>query len=348
MDIKKRNINIDLIKCIAVFSVISIHFFANANFYNQKINNNIMYMHTTFRCLFMICVPLFLITTGYLMNKKSISKKYYLSIIRVLLIYLLTTISVLIYYLIKDNIPMTIKYFIKGITTFDTGYSWYIEMYLGLFLIIPFINLIYHNLKNKKEKKLLIITMLIITSLPGIANCKYRLIPDWYMQFYPLTYYFIGCYLSEYKININKYLNAFLFIISVSISGIINILLSYNDIFLRGIHNDWPSILNVVPTTLIFIFILNLDLTKAPHKIKKIIYKISELSLGTYLMSCIIDNFLYFDYYKGINFLSILGYFKIVPLTFILSLSLSMIINVIYKMIDKYIVNKLLTAFIKK
>lgn len=190
--------------------------------------------------------------------------------------------------------------------------------------------------------------MLIITSLPGIANCKYRLIPDWYMQFYTLTYYFIGCYLSEYKININKYLNAFLFIISVSISGIINILLSYNDIFLRGIHNDWPSILNVVPTTLIFIFILNLDLTKAPHKIKKIIYKISELSLGTYLMSCIIDNFLYFDYYKGINFLSILGYFKIVPLTFILSLSLSMIINVIYKMIDKYIVNKLLTAFIKK
>lgn len=57
-------------------------------------------------------------------------------------------------------------------------------------------------------------------------------------------------------------------------------------------------------------------------------------------MSYIIDNFLYFDYYRSINFLSILGYFKIVPLTFVLSLSLSMIINVIYKMIDKYIVNK--------
>ena len=331
MNIKKRNINIDLIKCIAVFSVISIHFFANTNFYNQKINNNIMYMHTTFRCLFMICVPLFLITTGYLMNKKSISKKYYLGVTRVLIIYLLTTISVLTYFLIKDNIPMTIKYFIKGITSFDTGYSWYIEMYLGLFLIIPFINLTYHNLKNKKEKKLLIITMLIITSLPGIVNCKYHLIPDWYIQFYPITYYFIGCYLSEYKININKYLNIFLFIISILISGIINILLSYNDVFLRGIHNDWPSILNVIPTTLIFILILNLDFTKAPSKIKKIICKISELSLGTYLMSYIIDNFLYFDYYRSINFLSILGYFKIVPLTFVLSLSLSMIINVIYK-----------------
>lgn len=26
---KKRNVNIDLVKCIAVFSVISVHFFAN-------------------------------------------------------------------------------------------------------------------------------------------------------------------------------------------------------------------------------------------------------------------------------------------------------------------------------
>lgn len=29
---RKRNINIDLIKCIAVFSVISVHFFANTDF----------------------------------------------------------------------------------------------------------------------------------------------------------------------------------------------------------------------------------------------------------------------------------------------------------------------------
>lgn len=32
---KKRNINIDLIKCIAVFSVISVHFFLNNGFYDM-------------------------------------------------------------------------------------------------------------------------------------------------------------------------------------------------------------------------------------------------------------------------------------------------------------------------
>lgn len=58
---KKRNINIDLIKCIAVFSVISVHFFANVGLYKNIINSTNMYIGIFFRTLFMICVPLVLI-----------------------------------------------------------------------------------------------------------------------------------------------------------------------------------------------------------------------------------------------------------------------------------------------
>lgn len=36
---KKRNINIDLIKCIAVFSVISVHYFACVSISFNIINN---------------------------------------------------------------------------------------------------------------------------------------------------------------------------------------------------------------------------------------------------------------------------------------------------------------------
>lgn len=77
---KKRNINIDLIKCIAVFSVISVHFFLNTDFYSRTIINTNMYIAVLFRTLFMICVPLFIISTGYLMKNKTLNKKYYLGI----------------------------------------------------------------------------------------------------------------------------------------------------------------------------------------------------------------------------------------------------------------------------
>lgn len=99
---KKRNINIDLIKCIAVFSVISVHFFLNNGFYEVPILGYKAYIGTIFRTLFMICVPLFIMTTGYLMKNKTLSKKYYLGLSRVLIIYLIDAvfISIIILFII--------------------------------------------------------------------------------------------------------------------------------------------------------------------------------------------------------------------------------------------------------
>lgn len=175
---RNRNINIDLIKCIAVFSVISVHFFANTGFYDKTILGNNMYVAVFFRTLFMICVPLFMITTGYLMKNKTLSKKYYLGISRVLIIYLLDAVLYLSYNILYLNQQLGIKRIVYNVLNFEIGYSWYVEMYIGLFLLIPFINLIYNNLKSKKQKQILIITMFILTSFQGIFNIKYSLIPD--------------------------------------------------------------------------------------------------------------------------------------------------------------------------
>lgn len=347
MEMKKRSINVDLVKTVAVFSVISVHFFLNAGFYSKIVSGSNMYLMTFFRTLFMICVPLFLITTGYLMKSKTLGKKYYLKISRVLIIYIIDAIMYLAYHALYLGESFSIKHIVRCILEFDIGYSWYIEMYIGLFLLIPFINLIYNNLKSKKEKQILILTMLLLTSFQGVFNIKYALIPKWWTNIYPLTYYFIGCYIKEYKINLKKYQNILILLTCLIISTLVNIYLSYDKNFVWSIHNDWGSILNVLTSTLVFIFIINLNLQNINIKLKKIISKISELSLGIYLTSSIVDNFLYSNYFADINLLSFIGYFKIVPLVFILSTSLSMIINIIYQTINKYIVNKANKVFTK-
>lgn len=138
-----------------------------------------------------------------------------------------------------------------------------------------------------------------------------------------------------------------LFIILLLISSIINLYFSKGSTFVWGIYNDWGCIFNVLTSVLVFIFIINLNLSKIPNKINRIISKISDLSLGIYLTSSVIDNFLYFHYFKNIDFFSFKGYLKIVPLVLILSTSLSIIINIIYKIIDKYIVKRMIKVFIK-
>jgi len=343
---KKRSINIDLIKTIAVISVISVHFFANTGFYDKNITGIDTYLMVFLRTLFMICVPLFMITTGYLMKNKKISKKYYIGILRVLITYLLIALIYLFYhcFYLKEA-SFSIKYIISSILRFDIGYRWYIEMYIGMFLIIPFINLIYNNLNTKKHKQALILTMLILTALPGLINFKYSLIADWWINLYPITYYFIGCYINEYKPKIGKLKNVFLLLITLIISTIVNILISNGTTFLRDVHNDWGSIFNVLTSVLTFILITNLNLDNVNKKISKLITKISELSLGMYLASSIVDNYIYFNALEEFSSCNFITYIIKVPIVIFLSLLISLFVNLLYKIINKYLIEKIMKRF---
>lgn len=69
--VKMRNKNIDLIKSTASFFVILIHFFLNTGFYNLKTINNIVTVSFILKNIAVVCVPLFLLVTGYLMNEKK-------------------------------------------------------------------------------------------------------------------------------------------------------------------------------------------------------------------------------------------------------------------------------------
>jgi len=188
---KQRNINIDLIKCIAVLSVICIHFFLNNSFYRVIINND-MYVSVFFRTAFMVCVPLFMLTTGYLMINKELSSKYYKGIVKTVSIYILASICCLIYRYAILNEAVTFKSALLGILDFSGApYAWYVEMYIGLFILIPFLNLAYNNLKNDKQRCVLLITMIFLTTLPSLFNLKYEILPHFWTKMYPLTYYFI-------------------------------------------------------------------------------------------------------------------------------------------------------------
>ena len=48
-------------------------------------------------------------------------------------------------------------------------------MYIGLFLLIPFLNAMWRGLKGQKQKILLIATLLALTTLPSLFN-----IYDWH------------------------------------------------------------------------------------------------------------------------------------------------------------------------
>lgn len=291
---KKRDSSLDLVRIAALFSVVSVHFFWNNGFYEEIVAGRNMYIMTVMRTLFLDCVPLFIVLTGFLMNKKTLTKKYYKGIIKTLETYLLACLLCEAYSCLFMDYPFSVKTVLSDVFKFTAApYAWYIEMYIGLFLLIPFLNILYHGLKSKKEKRILLLTLILMVSLPGVVNIRIKILPFWWENLYPVMYYFLGCYLNEYQVEIKRSVNIILLLAHLLIAGSLNYYLSYQTTYRRGVWDGWGCFLNLITTILVFCLVKGIRTDNWNDKVKKFLQHISGLCLGGYLCSWAADHIIY-------------------------------------------------------
>ncbi|WP_350493505.1 acyltransferase [Thomasclavelia cocleata] len=323
---RQRNNNIDLIKFIAIFMVILLHFFVYTGFYDLNRVDSISIISFILKQIAVICVPLFMMTTGYLMNKKEVSKKYFNKLLNTILTYVV--ISVICMFFLKYILCEQISFFqlIMGVFTFKTiKYSWYINMYIGLYLLLPFLNIIVDRVKeNKRIFIYLIILLSMFTSIPKFYDLWY-----WGKILYPINYYFIGAYFKYYSVDIKKYWFLIIFICILFTELLISIVLGMN----FHVFSDNNIIFNLIKSVSVFSFFLSL---KIDNNI--IIQKISRHTLSIYLVSFIIDSLVYkyfnmiFITYK-IRFFNIYIVFIIFILSIFFALFIDFIIGIMIKKI---------------
>lgn len=197
---------IDLVKVIAALFVPGIHFFLYSGFYQTPIQDNSYIFPILMRWLTYACVPIFMIVTGYNMKNKVISKKYFLSLIPVLFVYLVASIACAIFNHFHFMTQYTAYSFIKGLFMFtDAQYAWYVEYYLCLYLMIPLINAGWKGLGTKSARLFTVIAVFFISSMNesffiGPVDDQIRLCMGYFPRLYPIAYYLAGCYIREYPV----------------------------------------------------------------------------------------------------------------------------------------------------
>lgn len=150
------------------------------------------------RLSFMTCVPLFLLLTGYLMNHKQLGRHYYRGILHTLGIYGIISLFSVLYKILF--LGKKANFIVETLNYTGSQYAWYIEMYLGLFVLIPFLNVLWHGLESKKSKQTLLFTVFILVTVPSMSNIfGIKIMPEWWVNIWPLLYYFTGCYIEQYK-----------------------------------------------------------------------------------------------------------------------------------------------------
>lgn len=333
---KVRDLRLDLIRIFSLFCVICVHFFLNTGYYNNVVIGKRMAFMTIIRSFFMICVPMFITLTGYLMCNKKLSCRYYKGIIKIIVTYVLCSIVYLFFlkYYSKESISFSML--VVNILSYrGVPNAWYVEMYIGLFIFIPFLNMICNSIEEKKHFKLLLFTLLFLISFPGLLNIyKFdsiswwhqpsiddgyvKIFPAWWTGFYPLLYYFAGAYIRKYSSELNIKLLPSLFFLSlvVLINGVFSYYRSYNSQFIWGGWNNYDSLFVFIQTFLVFNIILKFRLDIKSKRIIGLFKVLSDSCFGGYLLSYIFD----FIIYARINQMAsdAVGRFKYIPVVFII------------------------------
>jgi surface polysaccharide O-acyltransferase-like enzyme len=137
------------------------------------------------------------------------------------------------------------------------NYAWYVEMYIGLFLLSPFLNIILEKLETGKQYLWLLGTMLFMTALPSVTTIN--LIPDYWTALYPFTMYVIGAGIRRFRPKVPVWLAALGVVATVCLLGLISLLSTdkkFSDGFTQGYGGFWVTLTG----TLVFLSLYRLEL----------------------------------------------------------------------------------------
>lgn len=318
----RRSCGLDVVRCFAILFVIGGHFFLHTSFNDTTFSSVSMFFLGMVQTLMLINVPLFLMLTGYLNINKEVNRKYYRNGIRVIISYLVISIITILfrkYYLGED---LSWFMWVRKILDFSAiPYAWYIEMWIGLFLLTPFLNILWKNIGTRRYKHILLLTLYLLTALPDFFNrYGFTLAPAYWEFTYPVAFFFMGAYIREYNPVIPlKWLVAAIVGICL-VNPTINIILFHHRPMLHLI-GDSNGLFGMPLAALFFLLTYKLDFSN--NCVRAMLAKISVLSLDMYLFSWIFDQIIYpfaAPYMPDMHSLSILIYYiTVISTIFILS-----------------------------
>lgn len=298
----KRIDGIDLVRSFAVAFVVLIHTMMFLGIWSHNLSGITTFSELMIYRLTWVCVPLFLMLTGYLNYKKEASKKYFVSIGKTFLIFLFYSLLVIIFRIVYQNEEISIWNGIKmilGNATQDR--AWYMNMYFGLVLVVPFINVAW-KMFNKQQKIIILIVLYLLTSVSKyiytisghLMDTPIVLISSYWWGLYFFVYYFLGAFIREYPIKIPKKIILLslivLLILHTSVYFMVNNNEQYGDMFLH--QTFWYDNPILFIEALLF-FLLFHDLKVKNKVVSSINREISLSALEIYLFSIITDTICY-------------------------------------------------------
>lgn len=351
----ERYAGVDIVKIIAMYSVLSLHFCLHAGYYSFPVRTLSGSLLSLFRITSYMCVPLFLTISGFLMHKAEFCAKHYIRAIPVAInSYLVGAVVILFKILyLKEKWPAFV--WIRSLYLFDQpSYGWYVNMYLSLLMLMPFINYAYRKLGSGKRKLAAMLVLAIVGNAAYTVNripvtvsgetANIGWVPSAFVSLWPVTYYWSGMMLAEYRPKINKGITALASLVILSFEVMVNfktVKPEEGGGWYTGFNFNNEDFLNVIAAA--FIFLTFYDITIKNKAVCRVLSAVAGLSMTVYLLSFIGDVLYVRHFINGENSPAIFvaRYFKIIPLHFLLTVLASFPINYLARQLGRLIAKPL-------
>lgn len=282
---------IDLLKCIAIFTIPAQHFFSlHTHFRETPFDTTSMFIQSIGFEFFLIGVPLFIAITGYLSKQTEPTWAYYKKGLKVLVPYILISVIYIFFRKLHQHEKISFLQCVEMILGFNAiSYAWYIEMWIGLYLLAPFLNILYNKISTHKTSIILVSTLYAMTYLPLTLNREgFHFLPDYWVCISPLTCYYIGSHIRKFGCNSNLRNLYIIIFIAILTEPIINLLFFKGQPYryILGIY-----LLIVPEMTAVFILLHKWETRRT--WLQKLLALISNHTLEMYLYCAMCDMILY-------------------------------------------------------
>ena len=312
-DSRRRYPELDIIRLLALSMIPAVHFFMYTGFYESEPSWPGYGAVLLIRVCLTATLPLFIMLTGYLLCRAGLRPGWWKPLGKTLLIYVLSCIPCYFFRRAADAeyAPSAAGVF-WSVLSFDLNpYSWYIGLYIGLFLLVPFLNRLHENL-DRKWHGVLVLVLFALISLPSLTNSflwfspefwrhpasvtEYnRILPDYWVQLpYALLYYEMGAWLRLHppKIRARR-----LFLLLAGLSVLFTGYTAWRQDGQAFSVFPWVNHSGFVPavlTPLTFCFLVRAFGSRVrKEKTVRVLAFLSDLCLGAYLLSYCTDLLIY-------------------------------------------------------
>lgn len=170
---KQRNANMDLLRIVSMLLIVFLHSIDHSGVLENAENcGNGMYFYVRFTyALCQVCVNIYIMLSGYFMVKSQFRLQKLVTLWMETVFYGLVLRSV---FMIAGAKPLSITSLISCFFPILTGRYWFLTIYVGMYLVSPFLNMLI-NAMDKKQHGMLNVCLFGLMSVwssihPSIAG----------------------------------------------------------------------------------------------------------------------------------------------------------------------------------